>query len=416
MKFLKLMAVLTLVAVMLGTACFVSADEIPKEELDNNIVTEYNSVDLTDPIIYDANETVAAIGTELDISAKSVILMDVATGEILYEKNSHENLAPASVTKVMGLLLTMEAIEAGQLTPDTMLTASEYACSMGGSQIWLEPGEQMSVHDLLKAAVIGSANDATVMLGEAIAGSGEGFVAMMNERAGQLGLTDTNFINATGLDADGHYTSAHDVAVMSRELIKHDLIKNYSTVWIDTLRNGESELVNTNKLVRFYEGCTGLKTGTTSNAGACLAATAERNGMELVAVVMGAPTSNDRFNGARKLLDYGFANWTTVKVCPEPDALIPIKVKGGVSAVVTPVAEGEKAFLIEKGKIKNVELITELPEILKAPIEQGQQIGVTRVMVGGKEIGTVRILAGNTVKAMTFTEAFKKLLNLQFFM
>lgn len=416
MKFFKLLTALALVMSVLGTSCFVSADEIPKEELDNNIVTEYNSVDLTDPIIYDANETVAAIGAELEISAKSVVLMDVATGEILYEKNSHEHLAPASVTKVMGLLLTMEAIESGQFTLETMLTASEYACSMGGSQIWLEPGEQMSVHDLLKAAVIGSANDATVMLGEAIAGSGEGFVAMMNERAGQLGLADTNFINATGLDADGHYTSAHDVAVMSRELIKHDLIKNYSTVWIDTLRNGESELVNTNKLVRFYEGCTGLKTGTTSKAGACLAATAKRNGMELVAVVMGAPTSNDRFNGARKLLDYGFANWTTVKVSPESDALAPITVKGGVSEVVTPVAEGEKAFLIEKGKIKSVELITDLPPSLKAPIEQGQQIGVTRVMVGGEEIGTVRILAGNTVKAMTFIEAFKKLLNLQFFM
>ncbi|MBE6798980.1 MAG: D-alanyl-D-alanine carboxypeptidase [Ruminococcaceae bacterium] len=416
MKFLKSVAVGALAVVISLVPCFAWADEIPKEELDNNIVTEYNSADLTDPIIFDANETVAAIGTELDISARSVILMDVSTGEILYEKNSHERLAPASVTKVMGLLLTMEAIEAGQLTLDTVLSASEYACSMGGSQIWLEPGEQMSVHDLLKAAVIGSANDATVMLGEAIAGSGEGFVAMMNERASQLGLIDTNFINATGLDADGHYTSAHDVAVMSRELIKHELIKNYSTVWIDTLRNGESELVNTNKLVRFYEGCTGLKTGTTSKAGACLAATACRNGMELVAVVMGSPTSNDRFNGARKLLDYGFANWTTVKVCPQPKDLVPIKIKGGVSNVITPVSEGEKAFLLPKGKTKTIELVTELPEVLKAPIVKGQQIGVCRVLAGGEEIGTVKILAGNSVKAMTFAEAFKKLINLQFFM
>lgn len=402
--------------VMLLASSVGFADEIPKEELDNKIVTEYNSIDLTDPIIYDANETIAAIGTELDISAKSVILMDVATGEILYENNSHERLAPASVTKVMGLLLTMEAIDAGQLTLDTMLSASEYACSMGGSQIWLEPGEQMSVHDLLKAAVIGSANDATVMLGEAIAGSGEGFVAMMNERAEQLGLADTNFINATGLDADGHYTSAHDVAVMSRELIKHELIKDYSTVWMDTLRNGESELVNTNKLVRFYEGCTGLKTGTTSKAGACLSATARRNGMELVAVVMGSPTSNDRFNGARKLLDYGFANWTTVRVAASPDTLVPIKIKGGVEGSVQPVSEGEKAFLLPKGKQKKIELVTELSETLKAPVEQGQQIGVCQVLADGEELGTIKILASRSVPALTFKEAFKKLINLQFFM
>ena len=416
MKFLKAVVASVLAVSTLFTFSIGFADEIPKEELNNNIVTEYNSIDLTDPIIYDANETVAAIGTELDISAKSVILMDVATGEILYEKNSHERLAPASVTKVMGLLLTMEAIDAGQLNLDTVLSASEYACSMGGSQIWLEPGEQMSVHDLLKAAVIGSANDATVMLGEAIAGSGEGFVAMMNERAEQLGLVDTNFINATGLDADGHYTSAYDVAVMSRELIKHELIKDYSTVWIDTLRNGESELVNTNKLVRFYEGCTGLKTGTTSKAGACLAATACRNGMELVAVVMGSPTSNDRFNGARKLLDYGFANWTTVKVCPDPGTLLPIEIKGGVSNSVQPVSDGEKSFLLPKGKQKQIELITELPEDLKAPIERGQQIGICRVMADGTELGTIKILAAESVKAMTFAEAFKKLINLQFFM
>lgn len=416
MKILRVVTAVVLSVAMLFTSSVGFADEIPKEELDNKIVTEYNSIDLTDPIVYDANETVAAIGAELEISAKSVILMDVSTGEILYENNSHERLAPASVTKVMGLLLTMEAIDAGQLTLDTMLSASEYACSMGGSQIWLEPGEQMSVHDLLKAAVIGSANDATVMLGEAIAGSGEGFVAMMNERAEQLGLVDTNFINATGLDADGHYTSAYDVAVMSRELIKHELIKKYSTVWMDTLRNGESELVNTNKLVRFYEGCTGLKTGTTSKAGACLAATACRNGMELVAVVMGSPTSNDRFNGARKLLDYGFANWTTVKVAAPPDTLVPIKVKGGVEGSVQPISEGEKSFLLPKGKQKKIELVTELSESLKAPVEQGQQIGVCQVLADGEELGTIKILASRSVPALTFKEAFKKLINLQFFM
>ena len=280
--------------------------------------------------------------------------MDVATGTVLYEKDSHIKLPPASITKVMALLLVMEAIDAGQLTLDTVLTASPHACSMGGSQIWLEPDEQMSVNDLLKASVIGSANDATVVLGEAIAGSEEGFVALMNERAAQLGLTDTNFINCTGLDADGHVTSAYDIAIMSKELIKHELIKQYSTVWMDSLRNGESELVNTNKLVRYYEGCTGLKTGTTSGAGACLTATAERKETQLVAVVMGASNSNDRFNGARKLLDYGFANWSNVTVTTDYGALTEVPVNDGVADFVIPECNESKTFLVEKSKINSI--------------------------------------------------------------
>ena len=203
------------------------ADEVPADEVKNNIVTEYNSADLKDPIVFDATETVAGVGEKLEIPAKSCILMEVNTGEILYESESHLQLPPASITKVMALLLVVEAIDSGLLTTDTIITASDYACSMGGSQIWLEPGEQMSVDDLLKAAVIGSANDATVALGEAVAGSEEGFVKMMNDRAQELGLKDTCFLNSTGLDADGHLTSAHDIAVASCELIKHDIIKNY---------------------------------------------------------------------------------------------------------------------------------------------------------------------------------------------
>ncbi len=386
------------------------ADEVPIDEVKSNIVTEYNSADLKDPIVFDATETIAGVGEKLEIPAKSCILMEVNTGEILYESESHLKLPPASITKVMALLLVMEAIDAGQLSLDTMLTASPYACSMGGSQIWLEPNEQMSVNDLLKAAVIGSANDATVMLGEALAGSEEGFVSMMNERAGQLGLTDTNFVNSTGLDADGHVTSAHDIAVMSRELIKHDLIKNYSTVWMDSLRNGESELVNTNKLVRFYQGCTGLKTGTTSGAGACLSATAERDGLELVAVVMGAGNSNDRFNGARKLLDYGFANYTFVTVTAPPEDLHEISISGGTLNRVTAICTEKKGFLIEKKKAKTLTLQTELPETLKAPISEGQQIGVTRVFSDGREMGTVKIVAKEEVKKITFGFSFKILL------
>lgn len=411
----KFALIWSLVVLLVLPVTLAAADEMSPENLNDRLVTEYNSPDLTDPIIMDATETIAPIGTELDITAKSCILMDIATGTILYEKNSHEALAPASITKVMALLLTMEAIESGQFSTDTVLSASEHACSMGGSQIWLEPGEQMSVHDLLKAAVVGSANDATVVLGEAIAGSEESFVALMNERAKELGLNDTNFVNSTGLDADGHLTSAHDIAVMSKELIKHDLIKEYSTIWMDSLRNGESELVNTNKLVRFYEGCTGLKTGTTSKAGACLSATAEKQGMGLVAVIMGAPTSNDRFNGARKLLDYGFANWTTVNVCPQSDDLAPISVKNGEKDKVMLSASDQK-ILIEKNKAKSIELVTELPEILKAPIAKGQQIGITRIMVENEEIGNVKIVAAEEIGRMTFMKAFLMVLKNYFFM
>ena len=393
----------------------VFASEPAADEVDNKIVTEFNSADLTDPIVYDATETVAGIGSTLEIPAKSCILMEVNTGEILYESESHMQLPPASITKIMALLLTVEALESGQFTLDTMLCASEHACSMGGSQIWLEPNEQMSVNDLLKAAVVGSANDATVVLGEAVAGSEESFGAMMNERAAQLGMTDTVFLNCTGLDAEGHVTSAHDIAVMSRELIKHDIIKNYSTIWMDSLRNGESELVNTNKLVRFYEGCTGLKTGTTSKAGACLSATAERNGLELVAVVMGAANSNDRFNGARKLLDYGFANWTYVTVTADSEQLHDVPVTKGAKDSVSVVCNEKKSFLVERSKAKTLTTQTELSKTVKAPVTAGQQIGVVRVYVDGAEIGTVKIVAERAVKKMTFTEAakilFKSLFN-----
>ena len=415
MKSAKRIAATALAVLLIMPSTAVSADEPSKETENNRLVTEYYSPELTEPMIIDATETVASAGNEPTVGAKAFVLMDVATGAVLYEQNSHERLAPASITKIMSLLLVMEAVEAGQFSVDTVLTASEHACSMGGSQIWLEPGEQMSVHDLLKATVVGSANDATVVLGEAIAGSEEGFVAMMNERAAELGLNDTCFVNSTGLDADGHFTSAYDIAVMSSALIKHELIKEYSTIWMDSLRNGQSELVNTNKLVKFYEGCTGLKTGTTSKAGACLSATAVKQGTELVAVVMGASNSNDRFNGARKLLNYGFANWATVTVSPESSQLQPIKVKKGDRSEVG-LAAGEQSFLVEKSKVKSIELITELPESLTAPIYDGQKVGVTRVTVDGEEIGTVKVIANGSVGRMNFAKAFLKVLKNYFFM
>lgn len=368
------------------------------------VSSECDISDIEIPI--DATVTDAAIGTQLDIKAKSAILMEVNTGEILYEMNADEQLPPASITKIMSLLLVMEAIDRKELSVEDVVTASEHACSMGGSQIWLEPGETMTVDDLLKAAVIASANDATVALGEQIAGSEEGFVAMMNARAAELGMTATNFANATGLDAEGHISSAHDVAIMSAELIKHDLIKNYSTVWMDTLRDGESELVNTNKLVRFYEGTTGLKTGTTSGAGYCLSATAERGGLELVAVIMSGDTSQDRFNGAKKLLDYGFANYAYSDIAPELDGITSVNVKGGVLPQVKIEARENFNILMKKSEATGITQTVTLPENVTAPVTTGDTIGTVDFYSGDTQIGSVNITAAENVDRMTFFTAF----------
>lgn len=408
---IRFIAMCVALSVMLTAAVgTVYADTAEDEKPQSEIVTEYYSPDITDPPVYVATDAVVGTDVKLDIAASSCILTEVNTGEILYEYESRKQLSPASITKIMSLLLTVEAIEAGQFSLDTVLSVSAHACSMGGSQIWLEPGEKMSVDDLLKAAVIGSANDATVALGEAVAGTEECFTAMMNERAAQLGMDDTHFENCTGLDADGHVTSARDVAIMSAELIKHDLIKRYSTVWMDSLRDGKSELVNTNKLVRYYDGCTGLKTGTTSKAGACLSATAERDGLAVVAVVMGADNGNDRFNGARKLLDYAFANWKYITVTADADELHDIPVTGGVADSVSVTSDVRKSFLIENSKAKTVTFTTELSESLKAPVERGMLVGVTRVFSNGNEMGTVPIVAAESVDRLSFGRFFKILL------
>lgn len=367
------------------------------------VSSECDISDIEIPI--DATVTDAAIGTSLEIKAKSAILMEVNTGKILYEMNSDEKLPPASITKIMSLLLITEAIDNGKLSVEDVVTASEHACSMGGSQIWLETGESMTVDDLLKAAVIASANDATVALGEHIAGSEEGFVAMMNARAKELGMTATNFVNATGLDAEGHLSSAHDVAVMSAELIKHDLIKNYSTVWMDSLRDGESELVNTNKLVRFYKGTTGLKTGTTSSAGYCLSATAERDGLELVAVIMSGETSTDRFEGAKKLLDYGFANYEYASVKPELD-ITELSVKSGVEQSVRISAADNFGALLKKSDAANITQELQLQKNLTAPIKKGDVVGAVNFYLNDEQIGQIDITAVENVDKMNFFTAF----------
>lgn len=347
-------------------------------------------------------ETVsAAIGQTLDIKAKSAILLEPYTGTVLYESNADERLSPASITKVMSLLLVMEAIDRKDISLETVVSASEHACSMGGSQIWLEPGEGMTVDELLKATVIASANDACVALGELIAGSEEGFVAMMNERAKELGMDNTTFMNCTGLDAAGHLTTAHDVAIMSGELIKHDLIKKYSTVWMDSLRDGKSELVNTNKLVRFYEGTTGLKTGTTSVAKYCLSATAKRNGLELVAVILAGETSNDRFNGAKKLLDFGFANYSYSLL----DANLSEKeatVEKGVKDKVKIQSTGTVSVLMPKNSKDQITRTTNWNKKITAPIKKGDVLGYVNIYVGENEVGRLEITACEDIKRLNF--------------
>lgn len=405
----KCIAAVLALSVMLCFSAVVEADK-PETGIPAGLVTEYYSEDLTEPPVGDSVETAAAVGAELSIDAKSYILMEASSGKILYEKNIHEALPPASITKVMGLLLICEAIDSGGLTLDTVITADEHAAGMGGSQIWLEPGEQMTLDELMKAIVIGSANDATVAVGTAIAGSEEAFVVMMNERAKELGLQDTVFKNATGLDCDGHLTSSYDIAVMSRELIKHEIIKRYSTVWMEKIRDGRSELVNTNKLVRYYEGCTGLKTGTTSKAGACLTATAKRDGMELIAVVMGAVNSNERFSGAKKLLDHGFALYTTVTVTPDLGDQPPVKVVKGTEEFTEPCCREEKTFLIEKSRKNELNVVNEVIGEITAPVSTDTPLGAARVMLGDEEIGSLKITAKQSIPEMTFSRAFLRML------
>lgn len=364
------------------------------------VSSECDIADINIPL--DSAPVNAAIGQTLDIKAKSVVLMEPNTGKVLYESNSDEKLPPASITKIMSLLLVMEAIDRGDISLETVVTASEHACSMGGSQIWLEPGETMTVNDLLKAAVIASANDACVALGETVAGSEEGFVALMNERAGELGMTNTRFVNCTGLDAEGHLTTAYDVAVMSSALIKHDLIKDYSTVWMDSLRDGKSELVNTNKLVRFYEGTTGLKTGTTGAAKYCLSATAERNGLELVAVVMAGESSNDRFNGAKKLLDYGFANYNYSSIDLGFEENPVLDVIKGTQKTVEAEPQSTLNVLLPKTASGKIERKTVLSENAAAPVKKGDVLGTVTVTLDGEQLGEIPLVAKEDVQRLTF--------------
>ena len=356
---------------------------------------------------------VRAQAVELELAGKSALLMDVNTGTILYESNAHEKLAPASVTKVMTMLLIMEAVDSGKIGLEDMVTASEAAAAKGGSQIYLKAGETMSVSDMLKSIAVSSANDCACAMAEHLAGSEALFVSMMNEKAKELGMNDTNFVNCTGLDdgegAENHKTSAHDIALMSRELLKnHPLIKNYTTIWMDTVRNGAFGLSNTNKLIRFYQGATGLKTGFTSGAGYCLSATAERDGMELIAVVMGADTSQNRNAACKSLLDYGFANFAVVS--PELTEAAPVPVKLGRAESVSAVMGEDAALLVDKSQKSAITTELTMEESVTAPVSQGQRIGTMTIKSGEQVLKEIPLLAEEAVERLTFGDLFKKVL------
>jgi len=354
------------------------------------------------------NDVTGGVQPTIDVKAKSAILVEASTGKVLYENNAHEKLYPASITKIMTELLVLEALEGGKIKWDDKITCSAHAASMGGSDIWIEQGEVMSVSDLFKAMAVNSANDAAVALGETVAGSEPAFANLMNEKAKTLGMNDTHFVNCTGLDADNNYTSAYDVMLMSKALIQHRDIFNYSTIWMDTLRGGKTALYNTNRLIRFYNGANGLKTGSTSKAGYCLSATALRDNMQLIAVVMDCDKVDDRFSSASNLLDYGFANWSYVS--PKiKNGSVNIQVLHGDKDYVQGVADGSPSILTDKGKENAItQKVSFVPNVL-APVIKGQVVGQITFWVDGKNVGTVPIKANASVSRMTFFKAFGRL-------
>ena len=349
----------------------------------------------------------------LDVPAPSAILMDAATGTVLYEKNADEKLPPASVTKIMTLLLVMEALDSGRIGWDDMVTASEAAAAKGGSQVYLEVGEQMSMDEMLKSVVVSSANDCATALAEHVAGSEAAFVEKMNVRAAELGMENTHFVNCTGLDdgenASEHLTTARDIAIMSRELLTHEEIKKYTTIWMDTVRNGQFGLSNTNKLVRFYEGTTGLKTGYTSTAGHCLSASAERDGMELIAVVLHCESSTDRFRSAKALLDYGFANYALADTQPE-EPMQPVRVILGEESTLTPVLQQTAPILVEKGELAGITKTVTLCQEVEAPVAAGQQLGTLTLATSTRTLAEIPIIAPQSVEKLTLWELAARLL------
>ena len=347
------------------------------------------------------------------VTAPSALLMEAASGQVLYELNADEPLPIASVTKTMTMLLIMEALDFGKIKLTDKVQTSEYAASMGGSQIFLEPGEEMTVEEMLKAIAVASGNDAAVAMAEFIAGGEPAFVEMMNKRAAELGCKNTHFINCNGLDeTPEHHSSARDVALISRELLKHSKILDYTTIWMDTLRNGEFGLSNTNKLIRFYKGANGLKTGSTSVAKYCLSASAKRDGMQLIAVVLAAPSSAERFASASKLLDYGFANYSVVNAADKIGSLEKLPVIGGKVDFVTPVADSNACFIVKKGNQDKIDVDISINEPLRAPLSKNQKIGTATMSIGGEKVAVCDILSADEVSRMSVPTMFWQMLRL----
>lgn len=349
--------------------------------------------------------------TEETITAPSAILMESSSGKVLFEKNPHEQRPCASITKVMTMLLVCEAIDSGKLSLDDTITASAHAASMGGSDIWLEEGETMSANDMIKATVVASANDAAVALAEHLCGSEEVFVQKMNEKANQLGMKDTVFKNCNGLDEDGHITSAYDVAVMSRELMKHEMIFDYTSIWLDNLRDGKTQIVNTNKLLKTYKGITGLKTGTTNDAGCCMAASATRGDMSLVAVVLGCNSGKERFSDAAALLDYGFANFSVTQLKAPDDLPKTIKVENGMQKNIGIGCDINSSIVLDKNSGSKIVSKIDLPESIEAPVASGQKLGTVTYSLDGKAVKSFEITALQHAEQISFASVFSVLLN-----
>lgn len=357
-----------------------------------------------------ALEDSSGISNSLSLESESAILIEQNSGKILYEHNSHESLRPASVTKVMTILLIMEAINQGKINLNDKVPCSENASSMGGSQIWLDPREELTVDEMLKAICVVSANDCTVAMAEYLAGSQEAFVNQMNNKAQSLGMKDTTFKNCHGIDEDGHVTSSYDISLMSRELLtKHPQITKYTTIYMDSLRDGKSSLVNTNKLIRNYTGATGLKTGSTSLALYNLSASATRNGLSLIAVIMKAPTSKIRFSDAQKLLDYGFSHYSYQEFGKKDSVIKTLTVNKGVSSSVDVILENNAGTLMEKGKEKNVIQSVNLPETINAPIQQGEKVGEITYQLNGEIISSTNIIAKETINKINPISMFNHL-------
>lgn len=403
--FISILLIITLCSITIQSYCF--SNHYTWTTFDNSIET--SSTINTNSAQLDNNF--------LSLEASSAILIEQNSGEILYGYNIHEQLHPASVTKIMSLLLIMEALDSGKITLDTQIPCSENAASMGGSQIWLDTTETLSVHDMLKAIAVVSANDCVVAMAEYLGGTEEGFVQMMNARAKELGMNDTTFKNCHGLDEDGHVTSSYDIALMSRELlVNHPTISNYSTIWMDTLRDGKSALTNTNKLVRNYEGCTGLKTGSTSLALYNLSASATRDGLSLIAVIMKAPTSAKRFENATTLLDYGFNNYSYKSFANQGDIVKPVIVSKGVNSQVNAVYETSPSFLLKKGEDSNISYEIHLADSIQAPISQGQQLGTITYSLNGNSLATVSLVADTSVEKIGLLSVTKEIYSRWFYL